>query len=146
MTPTLSGRIQTRIFLLAVVGIPWSLLIGLVLPRPEGASLIDLYRLLFDALVLVAVVGIAWELVYHALQQLRWEKDWPTMFGLLTGIPEGVAVYFLLANQIPFPYAEVLLSTYVIHFATTWVVVWLAANGPMRLVFLRWRYRGGRLV
>lgn len=146
VTPTLSGRIQTRLVLLVVIGIPWTALIGLVLPRPEGASLVDLYRLLLDALILVAVVGIAWELLYHALQQLRWEKDWPTFYGLLTGIPEGVAVYLLLANDLPVAYGEVLVGTFVIHFATTWIVVWLTANGPMRLVLLRWRFRGGRIV
>ena len=27
-----------------------------------------------------------------------------------------------------------------------WFVVWLVANGPMRVPFLRWRFRGGRLV
>ena len=37
-------------------------------------------------------------------------------------------------------------ASFVIHFATTWVLVWLFVNGPMRVPFIRWRFRGGRLV
>ena len=54
MTPTLSGRIQSRIALLGTVGIVWTLLIGLVVPRPEGAAV---YKGLFTALLIVAAVS-----------------------------------------------------------------------------------------
>ncbi len=27
--------------------------------------------------------------------QFRWEKDWPTMFGYLTGINEGIVAYLV---------------------------------------------------
>jgi len=32
------------------------------------------------------------------------------------------------------------------HFAVVWVVVWLVANGPMRVPFIHWRINGGRLI
>jgi hypothetical protein len=35
---------------------------------------------------------------------------------------------------------------FAVHFGVVWVAVWLVANGPMRVPFLRWRFRGGRLV
>ena len=81
MVPTLFGRIQTRIFLLAVVG-------GLVtLAAHTGAPARPLStRRRFGVLAAVAVLGIGWELVYHLLMQFRWEKDWPTLFGLLTAV------------------------------------------------------------
>ena len=41
--------------------------------------------------LIVVVLGVGWELVYHLLMQFRWEKDWPTLFGLLVGVPEGSA-------------------------------------------------------
>lgn len=149
MTPTLLGRIQTRIFLLVVLGVPWTLVLGPILPRPEGASLGDAYQVLFLALALVALIGVVWELVYHGLQQLRWEKDWPTLFGLLTGINEGIVVYLVLRLMSdqgwPFEF-ELDTVAFVVDFAVIWVSVWLAANGPMRVVFLRWRFRGGRIV
>ena len=147
MTPTLMGRIQTRLFLLVTVGVVWTLLIGpFLMPLADDASLSDIYRLAFGALVDVALVGIAWELLYHLLQQYRWEKDWPTLFGLVTGINEGVVVAVLLSMGFPWDVGDVPAAAFVAHFTTTWLVVWLAANGPMRVVSLRWRFRGGRLL
>ncbi len=143
MTPTLLGRIQTRIVVVGVVGGLWTLLITLVLPG--DAPLGDKYAVTFRALALVVVIGIAWELVYHAIQQFRWEKDWPTLFGLLNGVNEGVVVWFALDAILPSD-LDVTAAQYLIHFVTTWVVVWLWLNGPMRVVALRWRFRGGRLV
>jgi hypothetical protein len=48
----------------------------------------------FAILLVVGVAGVAWEVLYHALQQFRWEKDWPTGLGLLTGINEGIVAWF----------------------------------------------------
>ncbi len=146
MTPTLSGRIQTRIFLVATVGVVWTLLIGPLLDPLADGGLGDVYRLGFGALVLVALVGIPWELLYHGLQQFRWEKDWPTLFGLITGINEGIVVYLLLSAGVPWDVGDVPGAVFTLHFATTWIVIWLVANGPMRVVFIRWRFRGGQLL
>jgi hypothetical protein len=142
--PTLNGRIQTRILVTAVVGSIWTLIITLILPT--GAPLGDSYRTTFTILGMIIVLGIVWEFIYHAIQQFRWEKDWPTIFGLLTAINEGLLVWFLVAggaipwiDSIPGP-------AFVIHFVTTWLVVWLWVNGPMRVPFIHWRINGGRLV
>jgi hypothetical protein len=145
MVPTLNGRIQTRIFLLAVVGGLITLIIVPVLPG--GAPLGDKYRDGFLVLLSVAVVGVFWELSYHFLMQWRWEKDWPTLFGLVEGIPEGLLIWLLLsAGAIPGIVGTVGGAAFVIQFAAIWLGVWAAANGPMRVPFLRWRFRGGRLV
>ena len=147
MTPTLNGRLQSRLFLVAFVGVPVALLLGVVLPRPTAdTTLGDMYRVFFVALAIVAVVGLVWELVWHALQQLRWEKDWPTLFGLLTGMPEGVVVWLLLGAGIPVDVGDVDGSTFLWMFVITWIVIWLVANGPLQIVFIRWRFRGGRFV
>ena len=100
MVPTLYGRIQTRIVLLVVVGGIWTLIITPFLPTGEslGAS----YRTTFLVLLTVLVLGVLWEFVYHGLQQFRWEKDWPTFFGLLTMINEGLLVWLLIkAGAVP---------------------------------------------
>lgn len=147
MTPTLSGRIQTRLVLLATVGVVWTLLIGpFIAAFLDSMTVGDVYRLAYGALLLAAVVGVLWELVYHGLQQFRWEKDWPTLFGLLTGIIEAIVVLVLLNAGLPWDVGDVPMAAFVIHFATTWLFVWLVANGPMRVVSLRWRFRGGRLA
>jgi hypothetical protein len=145
MVPTLNGRIQTRIFLLAVVGGLITLIIVPVLPG--GAPLGDKYRDGFLVLLSVAVVGVFWELFYHFLMQWRWEKDWPTLFGLVEGIPEGLLIWLLLSvGAIPGIVGTVGGAAFVIQFAAIWLGVWVAANGPMRVPFIRWRFRGGRLV
>lgn len=142
MTPTLLGRIQTRLFLLATVGVVWTLVVTPALPGVEdvGAA----YRVTFLALAIVAFVGIVWEFVYHGLQQFRWEKDWPTLYGLVTGFNEGVTTWLVLIAIVGS--ASVTALQYVIHFSTTWFLVWLMANGPMRVLSLRWRFNGGRLL
>jgi hypothetical protein len=140
----LNGRIQTRIFVTAVIGSIWTLIITPILPT--GAPLGDSYRTTFTILGMIIVLGIVWELIYHAIQQFRWEKDWPTIFGLLTAINEGLLVWFLVAGG-AIPWIESIPGpAFVIHFVTTWLVVWLWVNGPMRVPFIHWRINGGRLV
>jgi hypothetical protein len=144
MVPTLNGRIQTRLVLLAVVGGLVTLVIVPVLPG--SAPLGDKYRDGFLVLAAVAVLGVAWECVYHFLMQWRWEKDWPTLFGLVTLVPEGLLVWILLsAGAIPGIVGTVSGAAFAIQFLAIWLSVWLVANGPMRVPFIRWRFQGGRL-
>ncbi len=143
MTPTLAGRLQTRLVLLATIGLPVVLATAtLVGPGPIGTR----WRAGLTALLLTAVLGLAWELLYHALQQLRWDKDWPILFGLLTGIPEGWLVLLLLQRGVPWSVGEVDLAFFWTVFGATWLAVWLTAIGPLRVVAVRWRFRGGRFI
>ncbi len=140
MLPTLFGRIQTRVFVLAVVGGLVTLLITPVLP--EGPP----YRVTFLILVAVIVVGVAWELVYHGLQQFRWEKDWPTLFGLVTIVNEAALIWlFLQLGWVPGIGHPPGLTPYLLLFVAVWLVTWLWVNGPMRVPLIRWRFRGGRV-
>jgi len=141
LVPTLNGRIQTRIAVLAVVGGLWTLLITPLLP--DGAPLSASYRATFTVLLLVIVLGVLWELLYHGLQQFRWEKDWPTLFGLLTAINEGLLVWLLLAAGIG---PDIPGGAFLLHFVSVWLVTWLVVNGPMRVPLIHWRFRGGRLI
>ena len=146
MVPTLLGRIQTRLFLLATVGVIITLLVVPVLPGPSG-PLGDRYAGGFLVLVAVGVLGIVWELIYHFLMQFRWEKDWPTFFGLITAVNEGVLVWLLLELEaVPGIDRPVPFSAFLLQFVTTWLVVWSTVNGPMRVPFVHWRFRGGRIV
>lgn len=142
MTPTLVGRIQTRILLLASVGLLWTIIVVPFLPK-FGAPIGDVYSATITALILVGTVGLGFEVLYHLIQQYRWEKDWPILYGLLVGIPEAIVTYILISALFdPAPNAV----TFFIHFSTTWVLVWLAAVGPLRMVVLRWRFNGGRVL
>ena len=42
--------------------------------------------------------------------------------------------------------ARAFAKAFFLHFATTWLIVWATANGPLRIALVRWRYRGGRVV
>ncbi|MFT3661068.1 MAG: hypothetical protein QM809_06620 [Gordonia sp. (in: high G+C Gram-positive bacteria)] len=143
MLPTLNGRIQLRILVTAVIGGLWTAIIAPLLPV-GGASTALAYRSAFVVLGVLILLGIGWELIYHLLMQFRWEKDWPTFFGLLTGINEGVVLWlvmrFALPGFLPPP------AAFAVQFVTTWILVWLVLNGPLRAIFLRQRFRGGRFV
>jgi hypothetical protein len=153
MTPTLAGRIQTRVALLMTVGVLVTLLITPLLPfqvffsRPRAEGVPGAYALSFTTLAVVAVVGVGWEFLYHALQQFRWDKDWPSPFGLLTGLNEAILAYVLVRDYGPKPgLTEITPTAFLIHFFAVWLAVFFTANGPMRVVLIRWRYRGGRIV
>lgn len=144
MVPTLRGRIETRIFILAVIGSLWTLLITPLLP--VSAPLGDKYHTTYTVLAVVLVLGIGWEFVYHALMQFRWEKDWPALFGFFTAIPEGILVWIVMSSGAAPGDVKVTGAAFLIHFATTWVVCWIFVNGPMRVLTIHWRFRGGRLL
>lgn len=160
MIPTLLGRIQTRLFVVLVIGGLWTLIItpflpvrgGLVLSR-DNISLANGYKLTFAALLIVAIFGcLFWELLYHFLMQFRWEKDWPAFFQLLEIVPEGISTWLLLHvnafNPLPTSDGKAVVpgAAFVVLFVSTWIVTWLFANGPMKIFFLRWRFSGGRLI
>lgn len=145
MLPTLGGRIQTRIFLLATVGVIVTAILTPFLPGMGTTG--QRYTITYLILLTVLVLGIVWEFIYHFLMQFRWEKDWPTMFGFLTFINEGIVVYLLVkAGLVPGVDPAPPASAFWILFMVVWICVWAVANGPMRVPFIRWRFRGGRLI
>lgn len=144
MLPTLFGRIQTRIFLIVVIGGLWAILIGPLLPGSE--SLGEKYRAMYEVLAIVVVLGVAWEFIYHGLQQFRWEKDWPTLFGLVLGLPEGIVAFVVAKSGILAGVENISGTAFLVGFGTTWLVTWLFVNGPMRVFSVHWRFQGGRLL
>jgi hypothetical protein len=147
MTLTLAGRLQTRLMVLASVGVPWTLIVSLPLGLVSGMSLRLAYRITLEAAIALMVLGLAWEIVYHGMQQFRWDKDWPTAFGLLTVANEGVLVWLILhlLHLIPggWGFSSSILPLFVIYLGTTWALLWAVAQGPLRFVVPRWRFEGG---
>ncbi|MEM1332076.1 MAG: hypothetical protein AAGG08_01345 [Actinomycetota bacterium] len=143
MTPTLLGRLQTRWVLLATVGLAWVLAVGPTLPLAEpDAARVRVVGVV--TLAVTAVVGTFWELLYHVAQQWRWDKDWPTLLGLVLGLPEGAAVYQLLVRGVPVDVGTITPAAFAWQFGTVWLFVWAMVSGPIRIVFPRWRFEGGR--
>lgn len=144
MTPTLMGRLQTRLLVTLGVGLPWTVVISpiLFLAAAGSASFSVVLGTSVLAILLTAVLGaLVWEPIYHACQQFRWEKDWPTGLGLLTILNEGfVVVTVLVSLRSISPFA------FFLHFASTWVLIWFILNGPLRVLLPRWRFRGGQFL
>ena len=106
-------------------------------------------------LATVLVLGIIWELIYHVIQQFRWEKDWPTLVRPDHGDQRGCAGLAAL-RQRPDPRDAAGLDdgnlpsetfwAFFIDFSVIWFVIWIWTNGPMRVPLIRWRFFGGRIV
>jgi hypothetical protein len=140
MTPTLIGRWQTRLLLLTLVGLPITLpfTVGILGP---GES-----PIFFLILLYVMLVGLLWDVVYDFLQQFRWDRDWPGAFQLLAGIGEAVFLGALF-KSIPLPgliSEDISLKWFALHYICVWLGVYIASQSLMRIVFPRWRFRGGK--
>ena len=136
MTPTLIGRWQTRILLLATIGVLITAIFAAMLPGP-----------FFVVLAYVLGFGVVWDVAYIGLQRLRWDRDWPAAFQVATGVWEGAFLYTLIATVgLPgIPRESVPLGTFVAHYGLVWLLTFLWAQGPMRVVFPYWRFHGGRV-
>lgn len=137
MTPTLAGRWQTRTLLLATIGLAITLLF--VLAFNSAAFLwVLLYVWLF---------GVLWDVLYIALQQLRWDRDWPSAFVVINGLTEGALIYLLIATVgLPgLPAGSVPLGIFIAHYGIVWLAVFLVSEGPLRALFPFWRFHGGRV-
>ena len=142
MTPTIFGRWQTRIVTLATLGAIATAIIAFA--KGGDPSII----MFFMVLVYVAAIGLAWDLIYIALQRLRWDRDWPAAFQVANGIVEGIFI-FVIIEYIGLPEIEegsVPLWVFAIHYGSVWFAAFVWVQGPMRAIFPRWRFSGGRLV
>ncbi len=141
MTPTLFGRWQTRLLLLATVGVlvsvPFS--IGLIGAHPGTVY--------FWILAYVAIFGIGWDVLYDYLQKFRWDRDWPAAFQLLAGIWELLFVFCgveIFGLPIPIPKELLPPALFLLHYSFVWLAVFIASQSLMRILFPRWRFRGGQ--
>jgi hypothetical protein len=150
MTPLLAGRLQTRIFLAVTIGVLWTAIITPALPVPVGMGVGTAYRVTFESLGLMTFIGLFWELVYHLLQQTRWDKDWPSLLGLITVVNEAIPLWFVDHGLSVIPgtvgLSSPIIPLFVIHVSTTWVLTWLFMQGPLRVLHVRWRFEGGRML
>jgi hypothetical protein len=144
MTLSLRGRMETRLFLILTIGLAWTGSLTTLLRSSGWAPAIS-YRSNLEMLALMGGLGLAWELGYHVLQQLRWDRDWPSAFAALAVLNEGALLWLLTGS---WPWLHVRrgsAASFVLLIGTTWLAMWLFMQGPMRVVFLRWRLDGGRI-
>ncbi len=142
MTPTLFGRWQTRLLLLGTVGILISLPFAMGIIGP-GANSVYYWILGY-----VAIFGLAWDILYNQIQKYRWDRDWPAAYQLMAGIWEmvfvfcGVKLFGFL--PIPIPKEELDSLVFLSHYSLVWLGVFICSQSLMRIIFPRWRFRGGQ--
>ncbi|TAE59321.1 MAG: hypothetical protein EAZ76_03065 [Nostocales cyanobacterium] len=142
MTPTLFGRWQTRLLLLATVGVLVSI--------PFALGLIDGQKnsVYFLILGYVAIFGLGWDVIYNLIQKKRWDRDWPAAYQLFAGIWEmlfvlcGIKILGFL--PIPIPKEKLSIGLFLLHYSVVWLAVFLTSQSLMRIIFPRWRFRGGQ--
>ena len=141
MTPTLGGRIQTRILLMLLIGLPIGLCFGLMMGNVLKALV---------WLGLALALGLLLDPLYHHAQHRRWDRDWPTLFMVLAGCLEGGLLWLFLQIVTRWP-VEALSPFFVITntqflrmYSTIWVAMLLANLGPLNIFFPYRRFKGGK--
>jgi hypothetical protein len=138
MTPTLLGRWQTRLLLLATVGLVVTLPFYLGIISPGGS-------IFLWVLVYIALFGLVWDVVYQYFQKYRWDSDWPGALQLLAGIWEAIFVLLLVKIfGLPGVSKDLPLYWFALHYSLVWLAVYIASQSLMRILFPRWRFRGGQ--
>jgi hypothetical protein len=135
VTPTLAGRLQTRLLLAAVVGLPVALLVALL---PGGVTVPGAVL----TFALITALGMGWECVYHLVQQQRWDGDWPGWLALGVGAVEALVAHPVLGLAGASPGFPPLM----LLFGTTWVAMWAAGRGVLSVFLPHWRHQGARVV
>jgi len=139
MTPTLLGRWQTRLFLLATMGILFSLPFYFGLGG-HGEALVYFLVVLY-----VAIFGIFWDILYNYLQRFLWDHDWPGALQLIAGVVEGIFLVFLI-KVVGLPGIDGYsfdVPVFIAHYGLVWLSNYISAWVLMRLLFTSWRFRGG---
>lgn len=143
MTPTLFGRWQTRLFLLATIGVVFSLPFYFGFLGGHQGNLGYFFVLFY-----VAIFGLIWDILYDYLQKFLWDHDWPGILQLGAGIAEGVLLALILSfvglpgvNKNNFD-----LPVFILHYGLVWLAVYLSAWVIMRILFPQWRFRGGEWI
>ena len=141
MIPTLFGRWQTRLFLFATVGVcmTFPFYFGFIGPN-IGAGY-------FRILAYLAFFGCGWDILYNYLQKFRWDRDWPGALQLLSGIGEAVFVAFIVKifGLPSVPKDDLSLPWFALQYSLVWLGIYVASHTIMRILFPRWRFRGGQI-
>ena len=143
MTPTLSGRWQTRLFLLWTVGlvVTWFFAAYFQALMPFA----EVFHVPFVILLYVTLIGFGWDVLYNHLQHYRWDSDWPPAYQFFAGVVEGALLILLiradLVGSVP---ADLPFGMFFWHYGVVWFTTFVVSQSFMRVLFPQWRFRGGQ--
>lgn len=136
MTPTLYGRWQTRLLLLGSIGVIVTVFFGYLYKD---------YLTTFSLLSYIVIFGFIWDSLYQYIQSFRWDRDWPPAFQFAAGVAEGLFLWLLTRFvDLPGVTGDLTWGRYLVHYAAVWLITFLASQSLLRLVYPRWRFRGGQ--
>jgi hypothetical protein len=150
MTPTLSGRWQTRLLLYIFIGLPVTLLFALYNTNWQlWPPLWDrpVFFQPFLVITCILVLGLILDPVYIQLQRFHWDQDWPFSHQFFFSIVEFLIVWY----AIDFGLLDILFAPrpewneVVYHFSTVFILSFLAILGGCQIFLVRWRFKGGEL-
>lgn len=135
MTPTLAGRLQTRLALAVVPGLPVAAVAAATLDKlpPAGA---------LTGLGVITLLGFGWDAVHQTIQDRRWDRDWPRIFTLASWAPEAVGSWLVLEVI----GAAAPLGTHLAFFTLLWGAALVFRVAVLPVLLPRWRHEGQRLV
>ena len=142
------GRWQTRIFLNALFGVPSILLWMAVFDQfSKPVDRLEFWHMPYLLLYMTGI-GLVLDVVYIALQKLRWERDWPPAFQWVAGLAEGGLVLALSLNDLlpNVTHCDDDLTQFPAAFLTMFLPAYFFLFGPMKVLFPRWRFAGGQLI
>jgi hypothetical protein len=136
VTLTLRGRWQTRLLLMITMGSLTTIILGTLFDDPQTA---------FVSLGYILIFGLVWDVVYFYLQSRRWDHDWTPALYLISGIFETIILIICIRliglPGIPPDYG---ILKFLLHYWAIWAGMMVVMFGPMRVIFPRWRFRGGQ--
>jgi hypothetical protein len=136
MTPTLRGRWQTRLLMSLTVGVLVSGLFGVWRDEVSTALVWLGY---------MTVLGLGWDVVYIRLQAWRWDHDWPPVLYLAGAVWEmGVLAGVSQMVELPGVAFDYGLWMLMLQYSTIGLISFVLMFGPLRVLFPRWRFRGGQ--
>lgn len=135
MTPTLAGRLQTRLALAVVPGLPAAAFAAATLDKlPPGDAL--------TGLGIITLLGFGWDAAHQAIQDRRWDRDWPRIFTLASWAPEAFGSWLVLDVL----GAGAPLGTHLAFFTLLWSTALLFRVVVLPVLLPRWRHEGQRLL
>ena len=133
-TPTLSGRWKTRLVILSTSGLAFALIFSSIFSSQYSLFIFLLYWL---------VLGFGLDIIYSALQRLRWDHDWPPLYSTLTGIIEGIFLWSILNAQPPGITFDFSVWQYTLVYLSISVVGFFESTVLFPVLFPDRRFRGG---
>ncbi len=132
---TLCGRWDTRLLLTALIGLPLTFGFCWLYGDSQTPLVLLGYTLSF---------GLGWDVLYYRLQSRRWDRDWPPLLLVLSGLWEGIVLWQLARHGLlPDVSTALTAAQFWLHYTTVFGATF-AATFALPLFSLHGRYHGGQ--